>query len=153
MKGYGVEINQEEATFLFDRITSPKDLYDVGCYLSDFLTPELHLDDDFVLSWFLKAAEKGHAEAQYRIALLKLELDGIGIISTDIKYANITDGILWLEKSASLGHNEAQYYLGRCYAEGFGVSQDKEKAIIWLEKSVKQNNTKAQQYLKNLLNI
>lgn len=153
MKGYGVETNQKKAESMFKKIIYPNDQYDVGCFLSTFEYAHiLNIEDDFSLSWFIKAAKQGHSEAQYKIALFMLELDNIGFIVTDTKYANIRDGIIWLVKAASQGHNEAQYCLGRCYAEGFGVSQDKEEAIAWLEKSIKQNNEEAQRYLTNLLN-
>ena len=153
MKGYGVETCQMKADSLFNKIINPNDQYDVGCFLSTYEYAHiLEIDDDFSLSWIIKAAKQGHAEAQFKVAMFKLELDSIGYIVSDENHANYTEGIQWLDKSASQGHAEAQFYLGKCYAEGFGISTDKEEAIMWLERSAKQNNIEAQQYLANLLN-
>ena len=153
MKGYGVETCQMKADSLFNKIINPNDQYDVGCFLSTYEYAHiLEIDDDFSLSWIIKAAKQGHAEAQFKVAMFKLELDSIGYIVSDENHANYTEGIQWLDKSASQGHAEAQFYLGKCYAEGFGISTDKEEAIMWLERAAKQNNIEAQQYLANLLN-
>ena len=47
------------------------------------------------------------------------------------------------ESAAEQGHDEAQYYLGLCYAKGFGVKKDMDKAFEWYGKAAEKGNAKA----------
>lgn len=47
------------------------------------------------------------------------------------------------ESAAERGHDEAQYYIGLCYAKGFGVKKDMDKAFEWYNKAAEQGNAKA----------
>ena len=46
--------------------------------------------------------------------------------------------------AASRGDAEAQFYLGSCYFNGDGVSQDYKQAVYWLTKAANQGNAEAQ---------
>lgn len=74
-----------------------------------------------------KAAELGHMEAQFRLAMQFYE--GHTVVC-DIKIEkNYEKAVYWLEKGAAQGDNFAQYYLGLCYENGTGVGQNYEKAV------------------------
>lgn len=47
-------------------------------------------------------------------------------------------------KAAQQGYAAAQYVLGVCYENGFGVKQDKQKAIEWYTKAAEQGYPAAQ---------
>ena len=53
-------------------------------------------------------------------------------------------------EAAEQGNTCAQYNLGYYYQEGYGVSQDLERAIYWYSKSAEQGNTCAQEALVRL---
>lgn len=53
--------------------------------------------------WYRKAAEQGHAEAQYNLGIMLYTGDGI---PQDKK-----EGVQWLRKAAAQGYDEAQEYL------------------------------------------
>lgn len=69
-------------------------------------------------------AEKGHAIAQFNLALLYHSGSGI---SMDEKKA-----LEWYEKSAKNGYYKAQEYMAVGYREGwFGLPKDSKKAEYW----------------------
>jgi TPR repeat protein len=59
------------------------------------------------VDYFKKAAELGHAQAQYNLALCCM--NGIGTEQSD------TEAVKWLKKAAEQGIAEAYYPLGYCY--------------------------------------
>jgi TPR repeat protein len=81
-------------------------------------------------------AERGDAEAQYRIGLM-FEF-GRGYKEDKAQ------GIAWLTKAANQGHSAAQQELGVIYTTGDGVPQDDAKAVAWFGKSAAQGNATAQ---------
>ena len=52
------------------------------------------------------------------------------------------DGTSFAEllKDAKKGNVDAQYYVGKMYYNGFGTSQDTEKALFWYKKSAENDN-------------
>ncbi len=68
-------------------------------------------------------AEKGVAEAQYKLGMLYSM--GIGV-PLDLVQAR-----QWWEKAAVQRHVSAQYYLGIMYSMGYGVPQDFVQAHKW----------------------
>ena len=59
-------------------------------------------------------------------------------------------GLVIFEDLASKNDAIAQYYLGKMYANGFGVKKDYLKAKEWYEKAAAQGNAKAQYSLGNM---
>ena len=49
-----------------------------------------------------------------------------------------------LKKAADQGHKKAQYRIGRCYAKGYGVTENNDVAFQWYQKSANQGFAKAQ---------
>jgi hypothetical protein len=64
----------------------------------------------------LQLAERGHASAQYHLAL---KYDNGERVPKDYKEA-----VKWYRLAAEQGHDEAQYNLGNKYDKGQGVQQD-----------------------------
>lgn len=81
-------------------------------------------------------AERGDAEAQYRIGLMYEH--GAGY-PKDMK-----QGVAWLTKAATQGHASAQQELGVIYSTGDGVPRDPKRAAGWFAKAAAQDNMAAQ---------
>ena len=92
---------------------------------------------DFVLaeSWFRKAAQRGSAEAKYRLALLFSE--GRKGAPWDLEAAH-----RFLAESAPT-YPEAAYKLGRFYWDGIGVPEDRIKGREWIEKAAAKGDSSA----------
>lgn len=74
--------------------------------------------------WYRRAAEKGHAQAQFKLGDL---LDrGKGVPEDPDQAA------LWYRKAADAGHAGAQTNLGLMYLHGRGLPWDDQQARVWL---------------------
>jgi uncharacterized protein len=81
-------------------------------------------------------AERGDAEAQYRIGLMYEFGRGYPV--------DKTQGIAWLRKSAAQDHTAAQQELGVIYTTGDGVAKDDAEAVAWFTKAANLGNATAQ---------
>ncbi|MHB1184235.1 MAG: tetratricopeptide repeat protein [Desulfobulbia bacterium] len=63
--------------------------------------PYLSTDYEKAVSWFLKAAEQGHAEAQFNLGVMYFK--GKGVLDRDYFEAE-----RWFQKAANQGHAEAK---------------------------------------------
>jgi TPR repeat protein len=81
-------------------------------------------------------ADKGDAEAQYRLATLYAE--GKGVAQSDATAAE------WYQRAADQGNAMAQYNLGVSYAQGLGVPKDDAKAAAWFRRAAEQGLAYAQ---------
>ena len=118
-------------------------------------------------TWLRRAAEQGHAEAQYYLgstsdddeqeeAVEWLRQAGEqGHVDAQFELAwkyRGTDGVrpdaecavTWFRRAAERGHADAQRLLGGHYADGYGVAQDDTEAVGWLRKAAEQGNADAQ---------
>jgi len=84
---------------------------------------------------FLAAAEEGHADSQFNVALMYEQGIGVG---KDEKQA-----VVWYGKSAALGNSAAQYNLGVLYENGRGTEIDYAKANEWYRKAAVQGDALA----------
>ena len=73
---------------------------------------------------YLQKAQKGDLEAQYKLARLYFEGDGI--------YQSDKKGAYWIRQAAEHGYDKAQGDLGMMYALGTMVRQSNVEAIKWL---------------------
>lgn len=78
--------------------------------------------------WYGKAADRGNADAQYRLATLFHEG------ATGLK-KNPERAFKLYQSAAKQGHTEAQNWLGYCYQHGLGVKQDDKAAVEWYQKA------------------
>lgn len=77
-------------------------------------------------------AEKGHAIAQFNLAMLYH--GGLGV------NVNEAQALEWYKKSAKNGYYKAQEYLAVGYREGwFGLPKDAKQAAYW-EKEIEKNS-------------
>jgi len=81
-------------------------------------------------------ADRGNAEAQYRIGLM-VEF-GKGYPQDK------PQGIAWFTKAASQGHTGAQQELGVIYATGDGVAKNDAQAAAWFAKAAELGDATAQ---------
>jgi len=89
-----------------------------------------------VYKWYHKAAEQGHAEAQYWLGYCYK--GGLGLPKLDNPEA-----VKWYRKAAEQGHTEAQFRLGECYKLGWGVQVDYAQALEWLRRAAEKEHTEA----------
>jgi len=92
-------------------------------------------DDTKAAKWYHKAAEQGHAKAQYQLGWAYLR--GEGVLEDDIK------GVKWYRKAAEQGHVDAQFWLGFSYEYGRGAPKDKQKAYMWYFLAIENGNEDA----------
>ena len=83
-----------------------------------------------------KAAEQGHAEAQYLLGLHYFEGDGVA--------EDKTEAIKWFCQATERGNSGAQYHLAECLLCGNGIAKDRNGAIQWFLKAAEQGYVDAQ---------
>jgi len=83
-----------------------------------------------------KKAHQGNIEAQYKLATMYEEGNGVPI--------NEVEAVKWYRKAAEAGVAEAQFNLGVRYTIGKDVPQAHEQAVEWLKKAAVQGLAKAQ---------
>tara|TARA_R110002072_G_scaffold156742_1_gene307269 strand:+ start:4565 stop:5863 length:1299 start_codon:yes stop_codon:yes gene_type:complete len=88
------------------------------------------------VTWYRKAADQGHAKAQYNLGVMYAKGEGV---PQDYKQA-----VTWYRKAADQGNAEAQNNLGLIYASGKGVPQDDKQAMRWFRKAADQGYAVAQ---------
>ncbi|MEO8304802.1 MAG: tetratricopeptide repeat protein [Betaproteobacteria bacterium] len=81
-------------------------------------------------------AERGVAEAQYRVGLMYEFGKGFAV--------DKPVGVSWLRKAAQQGHVGAQVELGVIYATGDGVPKEDVQAAGWFQKAATQGDSIAQ---------
>lgn len=86
-------------------------------------------DQERMRSWYQRAADGGHARAQYKLAIGYAFGLG-GLAQSD------EDAAKWLQRSAENGYKRAQKNLARAYADGrFGLPRDPKLAEYWSKKA------------------
>jgi TPR repeat protein len=85
---------------------------------------------------FTKAANQGHAGAQYNLGLMYAAGRGVK--------QDYAQAVAWYQKAANQGYANAQYNLGVRYANGQGVKQDYAQAVAWYQKAANQGDADAQ---------
>jgi len=95
------------------------------------------VDKDFkkAAQWFRRAANKGHAGAQYNLGIMSYLGQGM-----DQDYAQAAH---WFHKAGEQDHAAAQYNLGFLYYEGKGVEKDSLQAFMWIDRSANLGDEKA----------
>ena len=81
------------------------------------------------VKWYRKAAEQGHAEAQYKLGFCYKYGDGVE--------ENLTEAAKWYTKAAEQGKATAQFYLAEMYEKGEGVDKDIAEAVKWYNEAKK----------------
>ena len=85
--------------------------------------------------WFLKAATKGNAAAQYNLGVMSYLGQGIEKSSPN--------AAKWFEQAAKQDNTLAQYNLGFLFFEGKGVKKDYLQAFMWIDRAARLGDKKA----------
>ena len=88
--------------------------------------------------WHRKAAEQGHAGAQYALG---------NIIDRRDVPPDYAEAVKWYRKAAEQGHAGAQYDLGFKYMHGQGVPENEGEGVKWYRKAAEQGHAGAQVFL------
>jgi hypothetical protein len=88
------------------------------------------------MKWYLKAAQKGNAKAEFAIG--QLYENGFGT-NRDYKEA-----MKWFLKASVKDHADAENEIGNLYSAGQGVEQDDAEALKWYLKSADKGNPLAE---------
>jgi len=97
------------------------------------------------VKWYQKAAEQGHALAQFNLGVMYSL--GRGVPQDDAK------AVQWYEKAAEQDDKDAQVNLGSLYAMGQGVTQSDAEAIKWYCKAAVKGHTDAQYNLGMMYSV
>jgi len=87
------------------------------------------------VKWYRKAAEQGHANAQFKLGYMYE--DGCGVDR------NNSTAVEWYRKAAEQGHADAQYNAGKMYEYGKGVDKNYSTAVEWFRKAAEQGYANA----------
>jgi len=85
--------------------------------------------------WFRRAAEKGHAVAQYNLGIMTYLGQGV-----EQDYRQAAE---WFRRAGEQDHAAAQYNLGFLYYEGKGVERDNLQAYMWIDRAASLGDDKA----------
>jgi len=104
--------------------------------LSDNGLGPVALDPVEAARWYRKAADAGHAEAQF--ALARAYALGRGVPQDK------NQALLWLTRAAENGFDQAILDLARLYEEGRGVEKDQVRATGLIERAARAGSAEAQ---------
>ena len=95
------------------------------------------------MKWYRKAADQGHARAQFNLGIMYYDYKGVR--------QNYAEAMKWYRKAADQGHARAQFNLGLMYYDGKGVPQNYAEnyaeAMKWFRKAAEQGFDHAQNAL------
>lgn len=109
--------------------------YALGQLYSDGNHPSFAQDYEAAYAWFLRAAQAGHAGAQFALGTAYLAARGV-----EQDYA---EAHRWYRAAADRGVASAQLNLGVLYAEGLGVRRDYAEALSWFRAAAERGNPEA----------
>ena len=88
------------------------------------------------VKWYRKAADQGHASAQFNLGLMYAKGEGVA--------KDEAEAVKWYRKAADQGHATAQFNLGVRYANGNGVAKDDAEAVKWYRNAADHGDASAQ---------
>jgi TPR repeat protein len=101
-------------------------------------------------TWYRKAADQGHAQAQLKLAECYEIGLGVGEDSREAA-AWYRKAFAWYRKAAAQNDADAQYNLGERYATGRGVAKNEREAVAWYRKAAEQGYARGQNNLGVML--
>lgn len=87
--------------------------------------------------WFLKSAQQGYSQAQYRLGQI---FEGESPYKLDAVPQDYGEAFKWYRTAAEQDHIEAQFELSSLYFRGLGVRQDYSEADKWFRKAFDQKH-------------
>ncbi len=115
--------------------------FKLGTCYDGILSAGVPKDHEEAVRWYRKAAEQGHAKAQYSLG--DRYYWGVGVPK------DYAEAARWYRKAAEQGVAGAQYNLGCGYYNGEGVTKDHAEAVRWYRKAAEQGVAEAQYCLGN----
>lgn len=122
---------------------------------------------EIATTWYRKAADQGHTQAQIALATLSLNAKNYtearhwceaaakeryagGYFCLGYLYQrglgaplNLKDGLKWYGEAAKWGNTAAMQILGQMYAKGEGTKLDRPQAFVWFFMAVRRGNQDA----------
>ncbi len=92
------------------------------------------------ITWYMKAANQGHADAMY----------GLGCcysLDNHNQMTNYDEAIKWFHEAAKRGSTNAMISIGKSYVHSYGVKKNDNEALKWFSKAAKHGNAEAQNIL------
>lgn len=86
--------------------------------------------------WYRRAAQQGHVEAQFKLAVMYIYGYGVPVDRHKTIY--------WFFRSALEGHIDAQYNLGFMYRNGLDLKANDAEAARWFRRAAEQGSPNAQ---------
>jgi TPR repeat protein len=99
--------------------------FNLGCY-HDYGMKGLPKNKKLAVEWLAKAAEQGHDRAQFNLAVIHRDGDGVKVDSKE--------AAKFFKASAEAGHIPAMTEYGSALCVGRGVPLDLDAGVVWLEK-------------------
>ena len=87
------------------------------------------------MTWYLKAAAQGDADAQHNLGVMYALGQGVA--------RDYGEAMTWYLKAAEQGDAQAQSNIGFMYNEAQGVARDYVQACMWLKLAAKQDHEEA----------
>ncbi len=143
LQGIGTEKSQFDGTFWISESAKngfANAEYDLGRLYETRFNAGEETDLKKAHEWFTKAAQQGHTDAKYSLALLLLA--GKGNITK-----NIDESIQWISSAALDGNTEASMYLTDLYKKGVHKPKDDEESLKWQKQAAKDGHSEAQMEL------
>lgn len=100
-------------------------------------------DAQQAVDWYTRAAEQGHANAQFDLG--RMYVTGKGVTQ------NVELGVAWQLKAAEQGLASAQFVIGKRYFSGAGLTQDYQQALDMFLGAADQGLVSAQNQLGAML--
>ena len=142
-------IREEEGNFFEDGWSKVKDIYSKAKGLYDEFTEEEQIGSELA-----NQAEKGYADAQYKLGLAYYHGEAAGYsvsVSYSLSYPFFASGAYvtrdykvayeWFLKAAYQGHMLAQVQLSKLFYKGYGVKKDLGKAFVWYRVAQRKTST------------
>lgn len=82
------------------------------------------IDEESAFQFYLKSADGGYEEAQYRVGTIFLD----GLLGQE---KDVLQALHWFEQAAKSHHIDSIYNLGFLYENGMGVPRNGKKALYY----------------------
>ena len=116
-----------------------KAMFDLGLLHDLPEKPDVPLDLERARHWYTKAAELGHAWAQFALGNMNERAEAGA--------RNQLAARRWYEAAAHQGINEAQFHLGRMLQSGQGGPAEPARAAEWFDRAARQGHEVAATHL------
>ena len=114
-------------------------------------------DVEEAMTWLLRAAARGDADAQHHLGLMYAKRppepqDHLGLRDRTEARAkqsekNDAEAMFWLVQAAEQGHSESTLAVGLMYDAGLGCPRNPAEAVKWIQKAADQGNEAAHNWL------